>query len=192
MTIKDYIAANYQALLKSAGGFVGKSKNRQEDAHDLLHISIEEAMTRLGERDMPENECKAYMISFMSRQTKWTETAFKRQTKVYSNSSDNIGVELTTHPSEFLFCESINNEFKDFILDNVREFGLEKVKIILQTKLTYRDLPLAEKTLFDLYFVKNMTMRQISEVLGLSLKRTFTMITELKDKIKEQCNTHLK
>jgi DNA-directed RNA polymerase specialized sigma subunit len=174
-----------------AGNFVRTSRNKKEDRHDLLHISIEEAMKRLGDKQMEENECKAYMISFMSRQTKWTNTDFKIQTWVYSNDLV-AGTDESTNPSDLLFCETINNEFKDFIKENIQDFGLDKIKVILQTKLSYRQLSLAEKTLFDLYFVKDMTMRQISEILGISLKRTFVMINKLKDKIKSECNIHLK
>jgi RNA polymerase sigma factor (sigma-70 family) len=191
LTISEYIANNYQWLLGVAGNFVRTSRNKKEDRHDLLHISIEEAMKRLGDKQMEENECKAYMISFMSRQTKWTNTDFKIQTWVYSNDLV-AGTDESTNPSDLLFCETINNEFKDFIKENIQDFGLDKIKVILQTKLSYRQLSLAEKTLFDLYFVKDMTMRQISEILGISLKRTFVMINKLKDKIKSECNIHLK
>ena len=194
MSLDKYINDNYYDLLQVANNIVRrKAINQDEEAHDLLSCALEYALTQrekfIGKDD---KEIGLMIRSIMKNKHLWRDSDFNKEKEMISNKAKNIE-ELSTIADDSVVIslvidsELVSNNFKQFIKDNMLNYSEEQVHKIISTKIAYHHLEKHERILFDKYFVKDYTMRQLASETTLPLCAIFKQITILKQKIKELC-----
>jgi hypothetical protein len=175
-----------------------RTKNRHEEAHDLLSLSLEYALSQ-RERyiDKPDKEIGLMLRSIMSNKFRWTDSDFNKQKMLLSNNAieanDRLRIaDKTVSISLIIDSETMPSNFKQFIKDNMMNYTEDQVHKIVATKIAYLQLTKTEKILFDKYFVQNMTMRDVAQNTTLPLCSIFKNITSLKEKIRELCKLNYK
>jgi DNA-directed RNA polymerase specialized sigma subunit len=128
---------------------------------------------------------------------KFTNTWLKNNSKWY-NSSFNKEIRINNLNKQFtiqdeseenlinVYCESDRKDIKDWMVDTYREFGEETGDKLMRFRQIYLTLHTHEKVLYDLYFTNMKSMRDIGEILGIPLSAVFSMLTELKQKIRDK------
>jgi DNA-directed RNA polymerase specialized sigma subunit len=135
-----------------------------------LYIHIIDRMDKLQEL-ISRNELHFYCIQYIYNQRNWNGTKFKEEIlskENYSSSLEHTNI-------------SIENNF-----DSEENFYIESVKY--DTKLNiirkgYLKLNLAEKVLYQKYFIDELSMRKIAKEIGVPLTSIFKSIKEIKEKI---------
>ena len=68
-----------------------------------------------------------------------------------------------------------------------RTYGEFNANKLLTLRKVYLQLETTDKVIWDLYFTEMLTMRGIAKKLDIPLSSIFSMVTDLKKKIKELC-----
>ena len=145
-----------------------------------------------------KNWSRFSLIPDGEQRLKFTQTWFKNNVK-WSNSEFNVSITVNNLPegweppeSEYddlieLKAELMREDIADWMYDLHTNFDKIEVERLMKLRQVYLSLQTHDKVLYDLYFTNMMTMRAIGKKLELPLSAVFTMVTELKQKIKSQC-----
>ena len=128
---------------------------------------------------------------------KFTQTWFKNNVK-WSNSEFNASISVNNLPEGWeppeeeyddlieLRSEMMRGDISDWMFDLHTNFEPLEVERLMKLRQIYLELATHNKVLYDMYFSGMMTMRQIGIKLDLPLSAVFTMITELKNELKQK------
>ena len=136
---------------------------------------------------IPDGEQRIkFAQTWMKNNVKWTNSEFNQVIRVNNLPDD---WEMTDVPEENyieLSAEEAPQVMKDWIIDLHRNYSEKDVAKILRVREVYLELPLHLRVLYDLYFTQLLSMREIGKRLDLPLSAVYSLVAELKRKIKKQ------
>lgn len=181
--VNKWIDDNYKFLAKWSKVWAG------ENWGDLLtHFTFY----------LHKNWAKFSLIPDGEQRLKFSQTWFKNNTK-WSNSDFNVSITVNNLPEGWetpekeyddlieLKAEMMRGDISDWMYDLHTNFSQLEVDRLMKLRQIYLSLATHDKVLYDLYFSNMLTMRQIGVKLDLPLSAVFTMVSELKKKIKIKC-----
>jgi len=145
---------------------------------------------------IPDDEQRIkFMQAWMKNQVNWWNSDFSKSLRVNNLSVDeDIESDFGRREEQIAYddlievkAEYVREDIKDWLIDLNQNWSEIDVTRLVKLRQVYLTLQSHEKVLYDLYFSKMMSMRQIGEKLDLPLSAVFTMITELKNKLKTLC-----
>lgn len=143
----------------------------------ILYMHIIDKMDKLYDV-ISTNNIHFYAIQFIYNQRNWNGTDFKKTIFQQETNNDLIpDLKLYYESSEEIVEEQLEKDFD-------RQNKLAKINIALSTKLD-----LHEKILYDLYYIKRKSLREIADDTGISHTGVYYMVKKIRTTIK---NTKLK
>ena len=145
-----------------------------------------------------KNWSKFSLIPDNEQRLKFSLTWFKNNVK-WSNSDFHVSITVNNLPEGWeptdteyndlieLKAEMMRGDISDWMYDLHINFEQLEVDRLMRLRQIYLSLPTHDKVLYDLYFTNMLTMRAIGLKLDLPLSSVFTMVTELKLKLKSKC-----
>ena len=180
--MNKWIEDNYTFLMKWAKVWAG------DEWGDLLtHFTFY----------LHKNWLKFSLIPEGEQRLRFTQTWFKNNVK-WSNSDFNVSITVNNLPEGWeptdteyndlieLKAELMREDIADWMYDLHTNFDKIEVDRLMKLRQIYLELATHNKVLYDMYFSGMMTMRQIGVKLDLPLSAVFTMITELKNELKQK------
>lgn len=128
-----------------------------------------------------------FLQTWMKNNVKWKNSEFNKSIAVNDQFEDPKFNEEAWSGDVEIAAEDISEDVKEFIIDLDRRFDEEEVKRILMIRSVYLILKPHEKVLYDLYFTKMLSLRNIARQLSLPLSAVYGMVNDLKKKIKDEC-----
>jgi len=176
-----WITQNYSQL----SYWAKKWTPQWRDLLSFLAIYLEKNWSKFSQ--IPDDEQRIKFIqSWFKNNVNWKNSEFNNSLRV--NNFDEIWIEDTEIESYIeVEAEDFPKAILDIIVDLHREFGEEGAVRIIAIKTMYKKLEMHEKALFDLYFTKMLSLRQIAKKLNLPMSAVYGMVTDLKNKIKVEC-----
>jgi len=181
--VNKWIEENYKFLMKWSKVWAGESWG------DLLtHFTFY----------LHKNWTKFSQIPDGEQRLKFSQAWFKNNVR-WTNSDFNVSITVNNLPEGWeppeeeyddlieLRAEMMRGDISDWMYDLHTNFGQLEVDRLMKLRQIYLSLATHDKVLYDLYFTNMLTMRQIGDKLDLPLSAVFTMVSELKNKIKQQC-----
>lgn len=196
--VNTYITKKYKFLLQTAKNIVSskriKSNNIQEEASDLLAYTCEYMCMNRGRYDVCDDSfIESVMVNHMYRQWNWRNATAKKsylhQTKMINEGPVDIS-ELYIQIPEYdnkveMEAENIPELAKDYILDLMNlGYSNENISKILFCKEYYKRLNVSEQSLYELYFIKQLSRAKISEMTKVPQIALQRMLTKIKKEIK--------
>lgn len=128
-----------------------------------------------------------YSYRWLRNNAQWRNSEFNKTIRV-NNLPDEIDVQdVSTDDYIEVLCENEREDIKELMLDMNRTYGEANANKLLTLRKVYLMLETTDKVLWDLYFTEMMSMRAIASKLDIPLSSIFSMVTDLKKKIKELC-----
>jgi RNA polymerase sigma factor (sigma-70 family) len=181
-TIDTYFTKKYK-FLRSVVVNVNRAKNIPDDLHDdlinelYLFIiknihKIEPIIEKSG-----ENGLEAFCVMWLKNQSRWISD-FKKQNEIHKSFKSEYIVEFDNRLTEDLYF------VKEDEIDLIERFSDEQIYKIKKTYKIIEGFEQYEKNLFELYFTQQLTMAQISQMVGISKGSVFNLLHEMYKKIK--------
>jgi DNA-directed RNA polymerase specialized sigma subunit len=117
---------------------------------------------------------------------KWDNSEFNREIRV--NNFEEEWSMSDEEVDEFLEVTSETNrqDIKDWLVDLHRNFDELSCQRLINIRKIYLDLNTHEKVLYDLYFTQMLSLRDIGKKLNLPHMSVWSMVNDLKQKIKNE------
>lgn len=133
------------------------------------------------------DERKKFTQTWFKNNTRWESSEFNKSLSINNLDEEwSIKDEAIDNGIE-IAAECELNDIKEWLIDIHNRFSdLQADRLILLRKI-YLELKTHEKVLYDFYFIKMLSMRDIAKKLDLPLSTIYNMISDLKIKIKLQC-----
>lgn len=128
-----------------------------------------------------------FVQSWFKNSTRWTESEFNKSTRVNNFKDDWSIPDVGEDNLLEVICESDREDIRDWLVDIHKRWGEVGSNKLIKLRAIYLELDTHEKVLWDLYFNKMLSMREIGSKLGLPLSAIYIMIKELKNKVKRLC-----
>jgi DNA-directed RNA polymerase specialized sigma24 family protein len=200
MNLDRYFEKRY-TYLKSVANNVVRSRKRTsqhptDDAHDLLHWCIERAYKDAEKyAEKTQSDIDGILTMMIKNQWNWSSNGLEQFRNIHSiiDKMDMDHIENTMVLEEFenvdeLVYENIPTKIKEYILDlKDRGFSNNQIQMILAVNVAKRVLDLGEITMFRLYFVEGMSIRDICKEKNVSQRYVSGTLNAMKNKIKEEC-----
>jgi DNA-directed RNA polymerase specialized sigma subunit len=127
-----------------------------------------------------------FLQTWMKNQVAWYNSDFNKTLRV-----NNLPEQTEIVDGEYddlieLKSEVVRDDIKDWLIDLNQNWNDLEIDRLVKIRKIYLTLPSHEKVLYDLYFTKMMSMRDIGKKIDLPLSAVYNMIKELKEKIKEE------
>lgn len=137
---------------------------------------------------IPDGEERIKFIqTWFKNNTKWGESEFNKSIRVNNLPNDWSIPDQSEDNLLEVMCESDREEWREWLVDITKTWGEEGSIKLVKLRTIYLELDTHNKVLWDLYFNKMMSMRQIGKKLNLPLSAVYTMIVELKKVVKGKC-----
>lgn len=145
---------------------------------------------------IPDDEQRIkFMQAWMKNQVNWWNSDFSKSLRVNNLSVDeDIESDFGRREEQIAYddfielkSELVRDDIKDWLIDLNRNWNDLDIDRLVKIRKIYLSLSSHEKVLYDLYFTKMMSMRQIGEKLDLPLSAVYNMIKDLKKIIKDRC-----
>ena len=183
--INQWITINYNDLLAYAKRC---SSNNYSDLISLFYLYLISPIGLKKFEMIDDNLGKLkYSYKWMRNNANWRNSEFNKTIRV-NNLPDDIEIEDESI-NEYIdvICENERDDIKELILDMNRTYGEYNANKLLTLRKVYLQLETTDKVIWDLYFTEMLTMRGIAKKLDIPLSSIFSMVTDLKKKIKELC-----
>jgi DNA-directed RNA polymerase specialized sigma subunit len=124
-----------------------------------------------------------FLQTWMKNQVAWYNSDFNKTLRV-----NNLPEQVDIGDSEYddlieLKSEVVRDDIKDWLIDLNQNWNDLEIDRLVKIRKIYLTLPSHQKVLYDLYFTKMMSMRDIGKKIDLPLSAVYNMIKELKEKI---------
>lgn len=185
MTHSAWLNQNYDSIERVAKNV---SPTRWRELLTYYCIWLDEKWERFDA--IPNNiERIKFTTTWLSDNSKWDNSEFNRDSRV-NNLGEIYDVPDVKSDDEYIDISSdVDDGSKDMVLDLLYKYGECRTDRILKVRYIYlNDLSVAERVLYDLYFVKMLSCRKIAVQLNLPTMAAYVMITNLKNKIKQCSN----
>jgi DNA-directed RNA polymerase specialized sigma subunit len=125
-----------------------------------------------------------FLQTWMKHQVTWSNSYLHKELRV-----NNLGEELDIPDKEYddlieIKSEILRDDIKDWLIDLNQNWSDLEIDRLIKIRKIYLTLPSHQKVLYDLYFTKMMSMRDIGRKIDLPLSAVHSMIKELKEKIR--------
>jgi len=135
-----------------------------------------------------------FLQTWMRNQVAWYNSEFNKNIRVNNLSVDeDIESDFGRREEQIAYddmielkSEVMREDIKDWLLDLNQNWSDLEIDRLVKIRKIYLTLPSHEKVLYDLYFTKMMSMRDIGKKIDLPLSAVYNMIKELKQKIKQE------
>lgn len=124
-----------------------------------------------------------FLQTWMKNQVAWYNSDFNKTLRV-----NNLPEQVDIGDSEYddlieLKSEIMRDDIKEWLIDLNQNWNDLEIDRLVKIRQIYLTLPGHQKVLYDLYFTKMMSMRDIGKKIDLPLSAVYNMIKELKEKI---------
>jgi DNA-directed RNA polymerase specialized sigma subunit len=127
-----------------------------------------------------------FLQTWMKNQVAWYNSDFNKTLRVNNLPEQTEIVDAEYDDLIELKSEVVRDDIKDWLIDLNQNWNDLEIDRLVKIRKIYLTLPSHEKVLYDLYFTKMMSMRDIGKKIDLPLSAVYNMIKELKEKIKEE------
>ena len=132
-----------------------------------------------------------FLQTWMKNQVNWHNSEFNKTIRVNNLSVDeNIQADFGRREDQIAYddlielkSEVVRDDIKEWLIDLNQNWNDLEIDRLVKIRKIYLTLPSHEKVLYDLYFTKMMSMRDIGKKIDLPLSAVYNMIKELKQKI---------
>ena len=141
---------------------------------------------------IPDDEERIkFLQTWMKNQVKWYNSEFNKNIRVNNLSVDEgIQADFGRREEQIAYddlielkSEVVRDDIKDWLIDLNQNWNDLEIDRLVKVRQIYLTLPGHQKVLYDLYFTKMMSMRDIGKKIDLPLSAVYNMIKELKEKI---------
>jgi RNA polymerase sigma factor (sigma-70 family) len=199
MDLNEYIILRYSFLKTMSRNIVSRrSKNPQEDASDLLSYTVENILVNKDKYQNKEvSELDLIFGAFLKNQWNWINSTSKKSflniNKINNNIDDlekyeNTLVNIEDQDAVLkieINAEGLSENNIKIILDLLEfNYSNEQMDKILFCKDYYKKLNVSDQSLFELYFIKKLSIREISALTNVPRSSIKRILDTLKNKIK--------
>lgn len=183
MTYQQWITNNWLFLQKWSRIWCDNS----DDADELIGLfTIYLNDNWLKFSTIPDGDERIkFTQTWMKNNVRWSNSLFNKQKRV-----NNLGQEWEQKDSYDdmieVRCETDRGDIRDWLLDLTRNYSDTQVEKLVRLREIYLTLTTAEKVLWDLHFTNGLSLRKIGHKLNLSHMSIFTMLRDLKQKIRDK------
>jgi DNA-directed RNA polymerase specialized sigma subunit len=132
-----------------------------------------------------------FLQTWMRNQVAWYNSEFNKNIRVNNLSVDeDIQSDFGRREEQIAYddlielkSEVVRDDIKDWLIDLNQNWNDLEIDRLVKIRQIYLTLPGHQKVLYDLYFTKMMSMRDIGKKIDLPLSAVYNMIKELKEKI---------
>lgn len=178
----EWITNNYKFLKKWSKIWAGDRADDLLSHFTLyLHKNWDSKFNNIPEGD----ERLAFVNQWMKNMVNWSNSDFNKLMR--TNSLDEEWDVPDEAVDDFIEvqCETDREDIREWLLDLHRHYSEVETNKLVRLRQIYLKLELHEKVLYDMYFTNMMSLRQIGIKLNLPHMAIWSMLNDLKDKIKE-------
>lgn len=128
-----------------------------------------------------------FLQTWMKNNVKWTNSEFSNNIRVNNFSESFTIVDKSEAQHLEILAENTSEYLKEYIIEITSDFGEEGARKILAVKSVYNGLPTDLKVLYDLYITKNLSLRDIANLLNIPTSSVYNMVKVLKKEIRLRC-----
>lgn len=130
-----------------------------------------------------EEERIKFTQTWFKNMKKWSNSEFNRDIGV--NNFDDVWSPIDEPEDQLLDirAEADRGDIADWLVDLHRNFDEKDCFRLIKIRKIYLDLATHEKVLYDLYFTKMMSLREIAKQIGVPHMAVYSMVNDLKQKI---------
>jgi len=190
--IDQFIGTKYEFLLECSTNITKKMKTEPGDLLAELVLFLYENQSKIEPYNADFTSLTAFSVSWLKLQAQYDSTPFNRKYKSWSNESERPEVaDIPDAPSPMPEDE--------YIADLRRVYTDSQVDNILKIHEIYPLLSKVQQTLFQAYFMENLSYDKIKDRYDFfridkdgkrrfykSKKSIYNMMTELKEEIKKR------
>lgn len=155
-----------------------------DDADELLTLfTIYLSTNWFKYESMSDNDRLRFTQTWMKNNVNWSNSDFNKLKKVNSLNEE-WDIEDTYDDLIEVRCETDREDIKDWLIDLNRNYGEHQVEKLVRLREIYLTLATHEKVLYDLYWTNENSLREIGKKLNISHMSVWTMINDLKEKIR--------
>jgi len=183
--LDKYFTRQYNFLLGAVKNINGRTNLPEDLYYDLLN-ELYVYLVNKTEKWMPnynqkgEKGLDAYCLVWLRNQSNWIST-FKQKYDINIRTYLEYEMEKDERSeAEFDVLSIYDEDLRLYYTD----FQIERLLCIKQQ---YPNLPDYYKNLYDLYFIKNLTMAQIEQIVGISKGSVHYMLHSLYKHLKKKC-----
>lgn len=184
MTHSSWISSNYKTIERIAKDL---SRDRWSELLTYYIVWLDEKWEKFD--GIPDNDERLkFTTTWLSQNVKWEKSSFNIESKT-NNLEFQWDIPDTTGDDDiFDDVSDIEDEItKEAVTDILVKYGHNRGEKILKVRYIYiNELSLQERVLYDLYFTQMMSTRKIAKKIGIPVMATYTMIADLKTKIKDK------
>ena len=125
-----------------------------------------------------------FLQTWMKNQVNWYNSDFNKTLRVNNLPEQTEVVDAEYDDLIELKSEVVRDDIKDWLIDLNQNWNDLEIDRLVKIRQIYLTLPGHQKVLYDLYFTKMMSMRDIGRKIDLPLSAVHSMIKELKEKIR--------
>lgn len=181
MTYQQWITNNWNFLQKWSRIWC----NNNDDADELLGlftIYLNENWEKF--QSIPDGDERIkWTQTWLRNNVNWTNSEFNKQRRVNSLKEE-WEQEAPYDDLIEVRCETDRDDIRDWLVDLNRNYSDTQVEKLVRLREIYLTLTTAEKVLWDLHFTNGLSLRKIGIKLNLSHMAIFTMLRDLKQKIR--------
>lgn len=134
---------------------------------------------------IPHDERLKFTQTWFKNMVKWKNSDFNKERKIKDSADENIVVLYIGYEQNIeVAAESERKDIKEWLIDLHQNFDEQECEKLIRLRSIYLTLSTHEKVLYDLYFTKMLSLREIGRQLNLPHMAIYSMINELKQKIK--------
>ena len=178
--MNEWITKNYEFLQKWC---IAWGKHNWSDLLNHYVIYLHKNWGKFSQIPDGKERLK-FTQTWLKNNSRWRNSEFNKEMRVNNLCEQYTIADECEDNLIDVYCESDRMDIKMWMLDTYKEFGEEKGNKIMKMRQIYLTLDTHEKVLYDLYFQNMNSMRDIGEKLNIPLSAVFSMLKELKEKIR--------
>lgn len=162
------------------------SWNHSGDLQSHLYLYLDKNWDKF--KKIPDGEERIkWCQAWFKNTVRWTESDFNKSISVNNFSEDWKPAEVPSESYNDLRPDAPSEDLANWLVDIFDNWGEVGGERLMRLRGIYLELDTHRRVLFELYFYKMMSMREIAVKLNLPLSAIFTMIKDLKLEIKSRC-----
>ena len=139
---------------------------------------------------LPELDKIKFTRTWFKNNVAWSKSDFRKSIDVNNLPEDYSDLISDDGYNDWMEirAEDVDESIVDWMIDIHNNWSERDAKRLIHIRKIYLELPLHQKVLYDMYFTRMMSLRDIGTKLNLPHLAIWTMVKELKKTIEEKCN----
>lgn len=161
--------------------------DRSDDLVAHLIIYLDKSWLKFSR--IPQADRVKFIQKWMKNMVNWSRSDFNKEFNQYATCQlDESHAKIGYDQMIDVISDGDRDDIKEWLADIYSNWGDDDAMRLIKMREIYMKLPTTDKVIWDLYFTRQMSLRKIAKHLGINHMSVHWMVTDLKNKIRNEFN----